>query len=368
MLQSPYWQRFWRRRLSRRRFLAASAVGLSAAALGGCGGGSGSDRPTPTALPAGAPGDAPPPASSRGGTLFLPGFEAFTSDTLDPHQTQFGPIYSSHSAVFSKILFYQDVREGVIAGDLAREVPESVDGHEYVIPLRSGVHFQRPSAALGRGPSAQERAVDGRELTADDVVFSFRRQMDPNSPRHPYYYRSYQYEAIERIEAVDPYTVRIVAKEPSALMLHYLADTNAFIVPREVIDQNDTMNSQEAMIGTGPFIWDELLPLNKSRFVRNPDWFGWDEPALGRPYIEAYESHFLADDTTLEATFREKKIDAALQVTNPAWVLKVRQEFPEVVGRDVGFSAWLNTRLLVDRPPFSDFRVRKAIHLAADRQ
>lgn len=368
----PYWERpangprgqLWRRRLSRRRLLAATALGgagLAAAAFVGCGGRN-------------APGPSPGASSlpqgpvTPGGTLRLPGFEAFLADTLDPHQTQFGPVYSSHSAVFSKLLRYQDSQQGVTTTDLAREMPEAVDGAEYVLRLRPGVRFQRPSQTLGREASPEERALDGRELTAHDVAFSFQRQMDPASPRRPFYYRAYQYERIERVEAVDDHTVRFVLKEPLALFLHMLADTNAFIVAPELVDDGDEINRQSAMIGTGPFIWDELLPLQESRFLRNPDWFGWDDPDLGRPYVDGYMSLFLVDDATLEAVFRDKKIDAALQVANPAWVEQVRQEFPEVVGEDVPFAAWVNSRFLVDRPPFQDFRLRKALHLATDRQ
>ncbi len=368
MAQSAY----WRRQLSRRRLLTATAaggVGLGAAALLGCQQNQPNQAGSSPSPPLIQPDVfVPAPDSARGGTLLLPGFEAFVADTLDPHQTQFGPIYSSHSAVFSKLLRYLDIQQGVIATDLAQTVPESPDGLEYIIALRRGVRFQRPSLALGRSPTPEEQAVDGRELTAEDVRFSFQRQMNPDSPRRPFYYRSYQYEAIDKIEVVDPYTLRLVLKAPLAIFHHYLADTNAFIVPREVVDSADRMDRLEAMIGSGPFVWESLEQLRLSRFVRNPDWFGWDDRELARPYIDAYESHFIADDATLEAAFRDKKIDSALQVSNPKWVFNVRQQFPEVVGRDIGFSAWLNTRFLVDRPPFSDLRVRRAIHLAADRQ
>ena len=368
---STYWDAFWRRRLSRRRLLASAAVlapGLGLAALA-CNG------DTPSNSPRASPGTATPddghvPASGngRGGTLRLPGFEAFISDTLDPHQTQFGPIFSSHSSIFSKVLRYEDAASGLLATDLAADMPESVDGQEYVIKLRRGVRFQQPSLVLGRSPSPQENAVGGRELTAEDIVQSFLRQTDQASPRRRFFFRSYQYEQIQTLEAVDPYTVRLVMKEPLALTLHYLADTNAFIIPREVVDSGDQMNSQESMIGTGPFVWERLQPLYESHFVRNPDWFGWGDPEMGRPYIDGYRSLFLPNDAPLESTFRQKELDAALQVTNPTWVRNVREDFPEVLARDVGFVAWLNTRFVVDRPPFHDLRVRKALHLVSDRQ
>jgi peptide/nickel transport system substrate-binding protein len=359
-----------RARLSRRRFLSAAALGgaaLTTAGAIGCGTGGGSAGRT-TATPRPAATAAGSTTVTPGGSLRLPGFEAFVFDTLDPHQTQFGPVYSSHSAVFSKLLRYTDTGQGEIGTDLATSMPEVVDGVEYIIHLRPGVKFQRPSLVTGRAAAPQELALDGRELTAHDVVFSIQRQINADSPRRPFFFRAYQYSAVQTVEAVDDYTVRIVLSEPLAVFLHALADTNGFIIAREQVDADDKMNSQEAMLGSGPFIWDELQPLIESRFLRNPDWFGWDEPELARPYIEGYTSHFLADDATLEATFRTKRIDAALQVNNPQWVRDVRDEFPEVIGLDVPFAIWLNSRLLVDRPPFSDLRLRRALHLAVDRQ
>jgi peptide/nickel transport system substrate-binding protein len=372
LAQLPYWLRpanrppgrLVGRRLSRRRFLAGAGLagaGLASAAILGCGGAGGGGSGSPSVRV----GEA---EVTPGGTLRFPGFEAFIFDTLDPHQTQFGPVYSSHSAVFSKLLRYLDTQRGDIGTDIAEAMPEVVDGAEYVIPLHRGVRFQRPSTVLDRPASPAERALDGRELTAHDVVYSFQRQMNPDSPRRPFYYRAYQYEGIETIEALDDYTVRFVLKEPLVTFLHALTDTNAFIVAPELVDDRDRMDTQDLMLGSGPFIWDELQPLVEARFLRNPDWFGWDDPDLGRPYLDGYTSIFLADDATLESVFRTKKLDVALQVNDPKWVFEVRDEFPDVVGVDQGFSVWLNSRLLLSEGPFQDFRLRKALHLAVDRQ
>jgi len=349
------------RRLSRRQFLGAAA-GL-AAALAGCGG-----RQVQEGLPPLASQEREAP--QRGGILRLPGYEAAVLDTLDPHQTQFGPIYSSHSAVFSKVLRYEDPLQGVIVTDLALQMPEVIGDPplEYVVRLRPGVRFQRPSLVLGRPPSREEQAVGGRELTAEDVKFSFERQMNQDSPRWPFFYRAYQYQVIDSIQVVDRYTVRFRTKEPVAPFLHFLADTNAFIVARELVDQGDEMNRQEAMIGTGPFIWDRLEVLQQSRFVRNPDWFGWDRPDLQRPYLDGYTSIFAFEDAVIEAAFREKRIDVALYQANPQWVVRLRQEVPGLQTADIALAAWVNARLRVDRPPFNDFRVRRAVHLATDRQ
>jgi ABC-type transport system substrate-binding protein len=162
---SNYWQRLAARRLSRRRLLAGAAGvggGLAALSLVGCGGGdeekppSGSPSPgaTEAASPSGTPatsriyhrwGDGPhpplEPVKTRGGFLRWFGLEAITLDTFDPHQTQFGPLFSTHAAVFSKVLKYRDAYHGIIERDLAEAIPETPDKLSYIIKIRPGVYF-----------------------------------------------------------------------------------------------------------------------------------------------------------------------------------------------------------------------------------
>ena len=117
------------------------------------------------------------------------------------------------------------------------------------------------------------------------------------------------------------------------------------------MDDTDQMNRPEAMIGTGPFIWKEQIALQVMRMVRNPDWFGWDEPELDRPYVDGYESLFIYDDASIEAAFRTKKLDSAFQVSNAQWVVDLRQQEPGLISVDSGFSAWVKAN--VHRRPAS---------------
>lgn len=362
-----YWQRFWKRRLSRRRVLRGAlwgGAGLAAAALVGC---ASEEKATgtPTVSPTASVLQA---AGFRGGTLHLMGIEAFPPDTLDPHQSQYGPIYSAHSSVFSKVLRYESIEDGIIVPDLASAMPEMPDQLTYIVRLRPGVRFQQPSKVLGGSPSNEERLIGGRELTAEDVKYSFERQTNENSPRRALFARASQFSVIESIRVVDPLTMEIRTKRPTAPFLHFMANTNSFIIPREVVDDTDQMNRPEAMIGTGPFIWKEQIALQVMRMVRNPDWFGWDEPDLDRPYIDGYESLFIYDDASIEAAFRTKKLDSAFQVNNAQWVVNLREQEPDLISVDTGFAAWVKAAFIVDQPPYSDLRLRKAIHLATDRR
>jgi len=74
----------------------------------------------------------------------------------------------------------------------------------------------------------------------------------------------------------------------------------------------------------------------------------------------------VVEPRTLE--IRTKKLDSAFQVTNAQWVVNLRQQEPGLISVDTGFAAWVKASFIVDQPPYNDFRLRKAIHLASDRR
>ncbi|MBI1884926.1 MAG: ABC transporter substrate-binding protein [Chloroflexi bacterium] len=401
MADSSYWARFWQKRINRRRLLAgAGAGGLGIVAALACGkNGTPSASPqspgpgtsSPTAHPWGGdifPYDARrlgadglgevPPAESRGGTLRFSGFDALIFDTLDPHQTQFGPVYGGHSAVFSKILKYVSHEEQTIANDLTAEFegPLDPEGLTYRITLRRNVFFHDGPGVRRRLQTIADKEkrpevlnVAGRQLTAEDVKFNFQRQVNEDSPRRALYYRASQYDTIDKVQTPDEFTLIVTTKRPTAPFKHYMADTNGFIVPRELVDPaTDTMDSQEKMIGSGPFMWDDLKALVEFRVTRNPAWFGWDDESLKRPYLDGYTSVFAVDEGTIESLFRRRQIDIGNWVTNPAWLSTVKDDMPELQVVRWPFVAFLNTRFKTYCPPYNDWRVRRAVHLATDRQ
>lgn len=409
MSESNYWDKFWKKRISRRRLMSGTLMvggGLAAASVVGCSSDE-SGPPTGTggsrqvvqdflALTDGTPDDpyqyfdarrtlTPAPTDSRGGTLTYIGFDPVVLDRYDPHQTQFGPMYSNQSAVFSKLYRYQSHDEPTwdnILPDIAESAPEMIGDPptEYVIKIRQGIKFHDTDKIRSNFPD-----LAGRELTVDDVIFSFDRQRNADSPQWPYYYRSSQYETIDRMEKVDDYTLRITTKGPIAPFYHFMADTNAMIIPKEIVDMEpgpdgrpwDSVDALanhsgpgpgDRMIGTGPFIWENLSFGQEFHAVRNPDWFGWGDPDLNRPYLDGYRATGQGlNDATVESLFRRKEIDTAGFIDNPDWIVGIKKEMPELEFLRAPTSGWLNTRFKVFCEPFSDWRVRRALHLAADR-
>ena len=387
-----YWQRLQRKRLSRRRLLgsaAAGGVGVAGLAIVGCGDDDDDDDDDdvePTEAETEAPDDddeeptAEPteeepeitlePVGTTGGTFRYFGFDALTLDSFDPHQTQFGPIYNLHSAVFSKVLTYLDDYNEVIAPDLSEGMPEQVDDVTYTIVLR-------PNATYHDNPSLQAASdlVAQRAVTAEDVKFMIERQINASSPAAALYYRRNQWENVASVEVVDDTTLTVTLNQPTSAFLHFLADRNNYVVPQELVDAEDSMNDPTKMLGSGPFMSDRFEALVTTRAVRNPNWFAADDNpggvGTGRPFIDAYEADgaliLQTDDTVSRLAFESKQKDI-VGFDDSNNIEAVMADIDGLLLVESGTGGFVNSRLVSDRPPFNDVRVRQAIHLAVDRQ
>ncbi|MGE5597189.1 MAG: ABC transporter substrate-binding protein [Hyphomicrobiales bacterium] len=331
-------------RLGRRRFLAgagASTIG-AAALLAGCGddddddGGSSGDNNT-SRSPSAAAG-----SPKRGGTLRLP--VIFSSGHFDIHQFVIGYQTSVWRAVGNG-LFRTDNGTGETVGDLAKEW-EYPDSQTFVVKLKPEAKFQN------------KPPMNGRKLTAEDVKFSFERLATPSAD----FPRNSDYQEVDRIEVVDPETIRFVMKRPYAPLINVMTNSQAIVVAPEVVEQFGDLKKGEAVMGSGPFIAERADATSGARLVRNPDY--WEE---GRPYLDAAEITIVSDTQTSLSAFRAGDFDAhdIAAVDLPSF----RGDSNFVIEHYLSPSYMVaGVGGPIDSGPLKDMRVRQAIDLAVDRR
>jgi peptide/nickel transport system substrate-binding protein len=299
----------------------------------------------------GADGVDPPPKPvmpKRGGTFRVRINEPPAH--FDPHQTAAYPTMVPLSFVYSRLVRVQagsTVVPGTqpIEGDLA----ESWDRQgemAYVFKLRQGIRWH------------PKPPVNGRELTAADVKYTFERLLTLKGNGSQAIL-----EMVDKVEAPDKYTVKFTLKEPNVWFAERLASTSSWIVARECVEKHGDLKKWESVVGTGPWMPERYEPPTKMRFVRNPDYF-----QRGLPYVEAVELTVDADPASASAAFVAGKYDFG-----PEYGMVLRRSDLSVAKKKIGW--FLQTRDLLidfgglatmklDQDPFKDVRVRRAIAMA----
>lgn len=335
------------------RGAAVAGAGLAGAALIGCGG---DDEAAPAATTAAGGGGATATATAAaeamgpapGGTLRYASSSAIAH--FDPHQSVTPASQTNLWHLIGNQLVRMHSSKLLVEGDLATswEVP---DAQTFVFKMT-------PDAKWG-----DEDPLNGRAITAEDVVYSYQRTATDEA----LFVRKSQYSNVESFEAVDDTTVKIVLSEPSVPFLATIGDVYETVVAREVVEKYGDLKLVEAAHGGGPFIVDKAS-FDKEiggRFRRNPNYFKKDEAGVQLPYLDGVEYQFIGDASALYAALTTGKVDvgsvaaeneADFRGSNADW------QFNEIKGlsRD---GLLLNT----EKEPYTDIRVRQAISWALDR-
>ena len=244
---------------------------------------------------------------------------------------------------------------------LAESWEVSEDGLTYTFHLRKGVRFH-----------ANDRFTPTRELTADDVIFSFQRQADPTHPWHAYiagityeYYSSMEMDKlIKSIDKVDDHTVRFTLSRPEAPFLANVAMPFLSIMSKEYADALMAAGTPEELnnspIGTGPFRFVGYQKDAVIRYQKNADYWG-----------EAPRIDDLVFAITPDASVRLQKLKAGechlMPYPSPADLDDIRADpslkLLEQPGLNVGYLAYNTTVAPFDKP-----EVRKALNMAMDKK
>ena len=241
----------------------------------------------------------------------------------------------------------------VLEGDLA-EFWTQPDETTYVFRLRKGVRWH------------PKPPVNGRELTADDVVYSMERfRTVKGNPQN------YLLGAVDKVEATDRYTVTVTLKEPYVWFPDIVANPmTGAIVARECLEKFGDLKKWEATVGTGPWMLDSYRPNFGMTLVRNPHYF-----IPGLPYIDRVELAVDEDQASRMAAFLGKKYDIGPEfmgtINRPDWnQLKdqLQKHRPGLRTLELPSNVRMGITMRCDKPPFNDARVRRAVSLAVNRK
>ena len=282
--------------------------------------------------------EGPPAAQGEpqyGGTLRA----AFQNEWagLDPHTSSSYSSYQILNNVLEGLTFYDDDMN--LVPWLAESWEQSEDGLTWTFKLRQGVQFS-----------------NGREMTAEDVKWSFERLIDPatgsgNAARVG--------PPDTKIEVIDDYTVAITHPEPYGIFPQSLGfDKSSGIMAKESLEDDGTVM---VPIGTGPFAISEVEGTTRLVLTKNENY--WQE---GLPYLDEIVIEPIPDDTVRETALRGGEVD---------WILAIAPQNFDSLDEDPNIVVATAPQLSYDyiginltREPFSDVRVRQAIAFALDRE
>jgi peptide/nickel transport system substrate-binding protein len=304
-----------------------------------------------TAMPSGARAQTP----KRGGTLRIRGWDPpFFDPMLSTAYRVNIPLTFTHSRLV-KHKAGPAVVPGTftIEGDLAESWSQPNEA-TWIFKLHRGVRWH------GKPP------VNGRELTAEDVRYSVERFLTLKGNPSAYMLR-----AVERVDAVDRYTVKFVLKEPFAWFLDMLANPISLpIVARECVEKFGDLKKAESVVGTGPWMLDSYRQNAGLTLVRHPAYF---RPGL--PYIDRVEILVDEDNASRTAAFIAGRYDLGWEfpgsINRTDWVqIKdvLQRRRPNLKTAEFVANVETHISMRTDRAPFNDVRVRRAVSLAINRQ
>jgi peptide/nickel transport system substrate-binding protein len=314
--------------LNRRQFLrGVAATGAAAGAgslIAACSGSSSTTGTTTSST-----------ARKRGGDLKVGLSGSSGADTLDPHAGLTYLDSARAQSLYQPLLQLntQAQTELVLAEEITLKTPT-----ECIIRLRPGITFH-----------------SGKPLTAQDVIYTFRRVKTGNKGSSFAGGNSLGPMDLNGLKALDNHTVQVPFTSPYASFIDQLSYWYfLYIIP-------DGFNpAAQKPDGTGPFVYQSFTPQQRSVFTRNKNF--WKS---GEPYVDTLTLIDFPDNTSLQDALTTGVIHAAGGFDGPELAALDSVSGVKAVASRTGAITPFTMR--VDQPPFNDVRVRQALRLLVNR-
>ena len=237
---------------------------------------------------------------------------------------------------------------------LLRQSPEGVVG-----PGLSTLSYTNPTTLVfAINPAA--KFWDGSPVTADDVVYSLDRQMDPKLGG----FYGAVFNRVKSIVATDPSTVTITLKQADYWLPGELASTPGFIVEKRFAEKagKNFGTITGKIMCSGPFELSTWKTGDVLAAKANPNY--WD--ASLRPKVPEIDFKAQSSDSAATAALKTGELtgDYPLNISTLD-ELKADPNLHVYLGSSMSSDAFIVSNA---KGPLGDVRVRRALSLAVDRQ
>ena len=305
-----------------------------------------------------------------GGTLKLKIVEPV--ETLDPSRIIFYTDWNVAALIYEGLVKYG--KDPNTVEPLLAENWEKLDGgRRWIFTLRRGIHFQDDPCFSGG---------KGREVTAEDVLYTFRRIANPEDTSPNWYmfsgkiigldnFHSGQTANITGIRVLNSHRIEFRLIRPYVSFLKLLATTSASIVPREAVEMYRKDFCWHP-VGTGPFILARWKPMSELVLVRNTHY--WRKTADGQslPFLDAIQFLIKSNFSLTASEFLKGEVDV-LSVSESEYAqlskgknftskYTTQKYFGKLGSRFLGFSLNGNS------PLSKDVNLRRALSLGFHRE
>lgn len=281
-------------------------------------------------------------------------------ETFNPQLATSGTSFDASSRqVYNRLYEFRLGTTELVPG-LAESVEISEDGTQYTFKLRKGVKYH-----------TTKFFTPTRDFNADDVVFTFNRQLLADHPFAKVSGGVYKYfgdmgmpDLLKKVEKIDDYTVRFELAHAEAPFLANMAMDFASILSAEYADVMQKAGTPELVdqlpIGTGPFRFKQYKQDDSIRYEAHDEYF------RGKEKIDQLVFAIVVDPSVRLAKLRKGECHV-MSYPVPSQIESIKEDknmvLKEQPGLNIGYWAFN-----VTHKPFDDKRVRKALNHAINRQ
>jgi len=268
----------------------------------------------------------------RGGVLKIGVGSGSTKETQDAHLGGFTADTARQYQLYDRLVTRDSNFK--LVNELAESFTPNKTGNIWTVRVKKGIKFH-----------------NGRTLTADDVIFTIKRVLDPATKAIRF--GSLSGVDLTKLKKVDAYTVSITLKTANVTFDEIFSNYAMGIVP--------VGYDAASPVGTGPFKYKSFTPGVKSVYTKNANYW-----RTGEPYVDSVEIISIPDETARVNALKSGQVHAITDLPNSQVSTVKANKALKVLNAKTG--AYVPIAMNCLKAPFTDVKVRQAFRLMIDRE